>query len=58
MFWADVIDEAAEKGPDLILLPEGMNYIINRPLHEFAEPIPGPTYEMLSRKAKEHVETK
>jgi predicted amidohydrolase len=32
-----------------------MNYVINKHLYEFAEVIPGPTYDMLSRKAKEHI---
>ena len=46
------LDEAAEKGAVLVVLPEVMNGLSEEP--EFAETIPGPTTDFLSRKAQEH----
>ena len=53
-FWTNLIDLAATPKPDLICLPEAMNAasVINLHIHELAEPIPGPTYNMLAEKAK------
>ena len=57
-FWADQIDAAMnmKQRPDLVLLPEAIN-TASMPvpvIEDLAEPIPGPTFEMLARKAKEH----
>ena len=46
------IDEAVAKGAKLIVFPEVMNHLSELP--EWAEPIPGPTTELLKVKAKEH----
>lgn len=46
------IDEAASKGANLIAFPEVVNMLSELP--EYAEPIPGPTTELLARKAREH----
>jgi len=53
-FWTDLIDLAAASKPDLICLPEAMNQVHteNCTLYEEAEPLHGPTYNMLVRKAK------
>jgi predicted amidohydrolase len=55
-FWADIIDSAGTRKPDLICLPEAMNTvsISNLPLTELAESIPGPTFNMLAEKAKQY----
>jgi len=54
-FWAGLIDSAAVHKPDLICLPEAMNIVsINLPLTKLAEPIPGPTSNMLADKAKQY----
>ena len=49
---AQYIDEAAEKGAKLVAFPEVVNVLSETP--EAAECIPGPTTELLIRKAKEH----
>ena len=49
---AEYIDEAAEKGAKLVAFPEVVNILSEEP--EFAETIPGPTTELMMRKAKEH----
>lgn len=49
---ADYIDEAAEKGAELVAFPEVVNILSEEP--EFAEMIPGPTTELFMQKAKEH----
>ncbi len=46
------IDEAAAKGAKLIAFPEVTNILSEQP--EAAEPIPGPTTNLLIQKAKEH----
>ncbi|MBQ3509633.1 MAG: carbon-nitrogen hydrolase family protein [Peptococcaceae bacterium] len=49
---AAYIDEAAGKGAKLVAFPEVVNILSEEP--EFAEQIPGPTTDLLMRKAKEH----
>ncbi len=49
---AAYIDEAAGKGAKLVAFPEVVNILSEEP--EFAEQIPGPTTDLLTRKAKEH----
>ena len=46
------IDEAAAKGARLVAFPEVVNILSEEP--EFAETVPGPTTDILVRKAKEH----
>lgn len=48
------IDEAAERGARLISLPEVMNFIGEPGDGAEAEPIPGPTAELLMEKARRH----
>ncbi len=49
------IDEAATRGAKLVAFPENINYIGENPIENGApETIPGPTTDMLARKAKEH----
>ncbi len=47
-----LLDEAAERGARLAVFPETVNVLSGEAA--FAEPIPGPTTERLSRKAREH----
>lgn len=50
-----MIDEAAEKGANVVLLPEYVDYMDEaHRIVEKAEPIPGPLSELFSQKAKEH----
>lgn len=49
---AAFVDEAAAKGAQLVAFPEVVNLLREEP--QYAETIPGPTTELLSRKAKEH----
>ena len=49
---AAYIDEAAAKGARLVAFPEVVNILSEEPV--YAEPIPGPTTELLMQKAKEH----
>ncbi len=49
---AAYVDEAAAKGAKLVAFPEVVNILSEDP--QYAEPIPGPTTELLMRKAKEH----
>lgn len=49
---AAFVDEAAAKGAQLVAFPEVVNILSEEPA--YAEPIPGPTTELLMRKAKEH----
>lgn len=49
---ATFVDEAAAKGAQLVAFPEVVNILSEAPV--YAEPIPGPTTELLMRKAKEH----
>lgn len=49
---AAFVDEAAAKGAQLVAFPEVVNILSEDPVH--AEPIPGPTTELLMQKAKEH----
>lgn len=49
---ATFVDEAAAKGAQLVAFPEVVNILSEDPV--YAEPIPGPTTELLMRKAKEH----
>lgn len=46
------IDEAAAKGAQLVAFPEVVNILSEEP--EYAESVPGPTTELLARKAREH----
>ena len=46
------IDEAAAKGAQLVAFPEVVNILSEDPA--CAEPIPGPTTELLMQKAREH----
>ena len=48
---AAFVDEAAAKGAQLVAFPEVVNILSEAPV--YAEPIPGPTTELLMRKAKE-----
>lgn|SRR5699024_949479 len=49
------IDQAAQKGADVVLLPECFNFFgVSSEIINEAETIPGPTSEILSKKAKEH----
>ena len=49
---AAFVDEAAAKGAQMVAVPEVVNILSEDPV--YAEPIPGPTTELLMRKAKEH----
>ncbi len=49
---AAFIDEAAAKGAQLVAFPEVVNILSEEP--QYAEPIPGPTTELLAAKAREH----
>ena len=49
---AAFVDEATAKGAQLVAFPEVVNILSEDPA--YAEPIPGPTTELLMRKAKEH----
>jgi predicted amidohydrolase len=52
-----MIDEAAAQGADLIVLPEvwtGLGYADAFPFEAMAEPIPGPTTDKLSARARRH----
>lgn len=49
---AAFVDEAAAKGAQLVAFPEVVNILSEDPV--YAESIPGPTTELLMRKAKEH----
>lgn len=49
---AAFVDEAAAKGAQMVAFPEVVNILSEDPV--YAEPIPGPTTELLMRKAKEH----
>ena len=49
----NMIREASEKGADLVVFPENMNYM-GKGYRYQAEPIPGPTTDFLTALAKEH----
>ena len=52
-----MIDEAGAQGADLIVLPEvwtGLGYADAFPFEAMAEPIPGPTTDKLSARARRH----
>lgn len=49
----NMICEASEKGADLVVFPENMNYM-GKGYRYQAEPIPGPTTDFLTALAKEH----
>lgn len=49
---AAFVDEAAAKGAQLVAFPEVVNILSEDSV--YAEPIPGPTTELLMQKAKEH----
>lgn len=50
-----LIDEAAQRGAEVVALPEYVNFLGPRELHEAnAEPIPGPTTERFAAKARQH----
>jgi predicted amidohydrolase len=51
------LDEAADQGADLVVLPEvwtGLGYSTPTRYAEIAEPVPGPTTDLLAEKAAEH----
>lgn len=51
----ELIDQAAERGGQVVALPEYFSYLGPKEQHEEqAEHIPGPTTQRLARKAKEH----
>jgi predicted amidohydrolase len=53
----DYLDQAADQGADLVVLPEvwtGLGYSTPRRYAEIAEPVPGPTTDLLAQKAAEH----
>ncbi|MGH8881983.1 MAG: carbon-nitrogen hydrolase family protein, partial [Stackebrandtia sp.] len=52
-----LIDEAAAQGAQLVVLPEvwtGLGYATDTRYREIAEPVPGPTTDLLAKKAQEH----
>ncbi len=49
----NMIREASEKGADLVVFPENMNYM-GKGYRYQVEPIPGPTTDFLTALAKEH----
>lgn len=52
-----MIDEAGAQGADLMVLPEvwtGLGYSDDHPVQDLAEPIPGPTTELLAERARRH----
>jgi predicted amidohydrolase len=50
-----LLNEAAERGAELAVLPELFTYLGRRAQHRaVAEPIPGPTAELLARIARQH----
>ena len=49
----NMVREASEKGADLVVFPENMNYM-GKGYRYQAEPIPGPTTDFLTALAKEH----
>jgi predicted amidohydrolase len=54
-FWAGLLDRAGAQKVDLVCLPEAMNQAsLSAPLDELAEAIPGPTFNMLAEKARQH----
>ena len=54
-FYAERLDEAASRGVDLVCLPELINTTgLSLDPADLAEPIPGPTSERLSEKARIH----
>lgn len=53
----DLIDRAAAQGAQLVVLPEvwtGLGYSTPTRYREIAEPVPGPTTDLLAAKAREH----
>lgn len=53
----ELIDQAASHGAELIVLPEvwtGLGYSTPDRYREIAEPVPGPTTDLLAKKAREH----
>lgn len=53
----DLIDVAAGQGAQLVVLPEvwtGLGYSSEEGYREIAEPVPGPTTELLAGKARSH----
>lgn len=51
----ELIDQAVERGAQVVALPEYFSYLGPKEHHEeHAEHIPGPTTEMLSSKARQH----
>jgi predicted amidohydrolase len=53
----DLIDDAAAQGAQLVVLPEvwtGLGYSTPERYREIAEPVPGPTTDLLAAKAREH----
>lgn len=52
-----MVDEAASRGADLIVLPEvwtGLGYTDDYPVSSIAEPVPGPVTEQLAERARRH----
>ena len=53
----DFLDIAGRRGSELVVLPEvwtGLGYSSAKAFSEIAEPIPGPTSDLLAAKAREH----
>ena len=53
----ELIDQAAAQGAQLVVLPEvwtGLGYSTSDIYREIAEPVPGPTTELLADKARQH----
>lgn len=53
----DLIDQAAEQGAKLVVLPElwtGLGFSTPTRYRDIAEPVPGPTTDLLAGKAREH----
>ncbi|HZD24626.1 MAG TPA: nitrilase-related carbon-nitrogen hydrolase, partial [Alphaproteobacteria bacterium] len=51
------LDVAGRRGSELVVLPEvwtGLGYSTDKAYAEIAEPVPGPTTELLAEKAKQH----
>ena len=52
----ELIEQAASAGPDIICLPETfmLSNVVYKDLADVAEPLPGPTTEMVARYAAQH----
>lgn len=53
----DLIDQAAEQGAELVVLPElwtGLGFSTPTRYRDIAEPVPGPATDLLAEKARDH----